>query len=85
MHETRFRSLRLNRSPHTPQWIHTKVPRVPLTQREREIMLKGLLTKALARSDAVVKRGAKDAQKGKRTLPVDAFAQKGRNTKQKKS
>lgn len=48
-------------------------------------MFKELLTKTLARSDAVVKRGAKDAQKGKRNLPVDAFAQKGRDAKQKKS
>lgn len=47
-------------------------------------MLKRLLTKALARNDAVVKRGAKDAQKGKRGLPVDVFAQKGRDAKQKK-
>lgn len=47
-------------------------------------MFKELLTKALARNDSVVKRGAKDAQKGKRNLPVDAFAQKGRDAKQKK-
>jgi len=46
-------------------------------------MFKGLLTKALARSDTVVKRGANEAQKGKRGPPVDAFAQKGRNTEQK--
>jgi len=47
-------------------------------------MFKGLLTKALSRSDAVVRRGAKDAQKGKRSVPVDAFTQKGRAAKQTK-
>jgi len=48
-------------------------------------MIKGLLIKALARSNVVVKRGAKDAQQGKRGVPVDAFAYKGRDVKQKKS
>jgi hypothetical protein len=46
-------------------------------------MSKELLTKTLARNGAVVKRGAKDAQKGKRSLPVNAFAEKGRAAKQK--
>lgn len=47
-------------------------------------MFKALFTKALSRNDSVVKRGAKDAQKGKRGIPVDAFAQKGRAAKQNK-
>lgn len=48
-------------------------------------MFKGLLTKALSRNDSVVKRGAKDAQKGKRSLPAGAFAKKGRDAKNTKS
>lgn len=48
-------------------------------------MFKGLLTKVLARSDHVVKRGAQDAQKGKRSVPVGAFAKRGRDVKRKKS
>lgn len=42
-----------------------------------------LIAKALSHSDTAVKRGAKDAQKGKRSIPVDAFAQRGRDQKQK--
>ena len=53
-------------------------------KRTEQPMFKGLLTKTLSRNDAVVKRGAKDAQKGKRNLPVDAFAQKGRDAKDDK-
>ena len=48
-------------------------------------MFRGLLTKALSRSDTVAKRGAKDAQKGKSTFTAGAFAQKGRDAKQKKN
>lgn len=46
-------------------------------------MFKSLLTKVLSRNDAAVKRGAKDAQKGKPGLAAGVFAQRGRDAKQK--
>lgn len=46
-------------------------------------MFKSLLTKVLSRNDAAVKKGAKDAQKGKQGLAAEAFAQRGRDAKQK--
>lgn len=47
-------------------------------------MLKELLSKALAKNKAVVRQGAKNAQRGKQGLAVDAFARKGREAKAKR-
>lgn len=44
----------------------------------------GIFSKPLSKIPAVVARGAKDARKGKQSIPAAAFAQKGRDAQKKK-